>query len=269
MYVCPDCKAALIGMRCSHCNHDYPMSKGFPVLLPKDERYRESREIVDAYDSIYTEHSNVWENQGRSTEFIAYFAALIAKYQPQRVLEVGCGEGLVLAAIKAPEKFGTELSAQALQKTQARTPAQLSVALCERLPFPDNYFDLIASVGVMEHFIDDHAANSELRRAVKVGGHYIVLLHVPLTRGQSLQQKISEYIWPRPHPIKLVKWLAGKFYKPIHQPVQNKYTVQAAKTSLEQSGFDVMQVIHKGNTPGAPLIGPHVMIYVCLKSAES
>ena len=269
MYVCPDCKTSLVGLHCSRCAHDYQLSKGFPVLLSKDERFRASREIVDTYDSIYTEHSNVWENQGRSTEFIRYFAELLGKYRAQRVLEVGCGEGLLLAAIAATEKFGTELSAQALQKTHANTPAQLSIALCERLPFADNYFDLITSVGVMEHFLDDRAANSEIRRALKDGGHYIALLHVHLTRWQSLQQKISEYIWPYPHPIRLAKWLSGKFYKPVHQPVQNKYTIQTAKASLEHAGFDVMQMIHKGNTPDAPLIGPHVIIYVCRKSAAS
>ena len=60
----------------------------------------------------------------------------------------------------------------------------------------------------------------------------------------------------------------GKFYEPIREPVQNRYTIEDARTCLERSGLTVTDVIHTGNTPAAPLIGPHVIIYVCQKPAE-
>lgn len=264
-YVCPDCKAPLINFRCAPCAHTYELSRGFPVLLSNDARFKSSRELVDTYDSIYAQHSNVWENQGRTPEFIRYFAGLLGRFPARRLLEVGCGEGVLLAAITAGEKHGTELSVQALEKTLEKTPAWLAIALGERLPFPDKHFDLITSVGVMEHFLDDHAASGEICRVLEDGGHYVVLIHEHLTAWQSLQQKISEYLYPHPHPIRLARWLIGKFHKPIRQPVQNKFTVAGAKACLERSGFAVMEVIHKKNTPNAPLIGPHVIIYVCRK----
>ena len=129
--------------------------------------------------------------------------------------------------------------------------ANLCIALGERLPFCDQYFDLIASVGVMEHFLDDRAASREICRVLKDGGHYVVLIHVHLTASRkSVRQKISEYVYPRPHPILLGKWLLGKLYRPIRQPVQNNYAMADARACLEQSGLasreDDSQGKHKG-----------------------
>ncbi|HSW08967.1 class I SAM-dependent methyltransferase [Aquabacterium sp.] len=238
------------------------------MLLSKDTRFEAAADIVDVYETIYTQHTGVWVNQGRSPAFIAYFAGLVRRHAPRRLLEIGCGEGVLLAALQAGERHGTELAVQALERARSHnSDAQLCIALGEELPFADAYFDVIASVGVMEHFIDDRAATREIYRALEPGGRYLVLIHVHLTAWQSLQQKIAEYVFPRPRPLRLMRWLAGKIFRPIHQPVQNGYSVASAQRCLEECGFVVDELIHKANTPAAPLIGPHVVIYVCRKPA--
>jgi ubiquinone/menaquinone biosynthesis C-methylase UbiE len=267
IYVCPDCKTPLVNLRCSECKHQYESSGDFPVLLSNNPSFSNSREVAETYESIYSHHSLVWQDQGRTPEFVEYFKSLLAGFHARRFLEVGCGEGTLLAAVSANEKHGTDLSVQALRKASNKSSAQLCIALGERLPFRDEYFDLIASVGVMEHFLDPAAATREIWRMLRSGGHYVVLLHVHLTTWQSVRQKISEYVYPRPHPGHLVKWMARKLYRPIHQPIQNRYTTASAKLCLEQNGFAITKVIHKGNAPATPLIGSHVMIYVCQKPA--
>lgn len=39
-YVCPDCKAPLINLRCAPRAHTYELSRGFPVLLSNDARFK-------------------------------------------------------------------------------------------------------------------------------------------------------------------------------------------------------------------------------------
>ena len=73
-----DCKAPLIDLRCSRCGHQYEYSDEFPVLLSNDAHFRLSRQIASTYDSIYSQHSSVWEDQGRTQEFIQFFARLLA-----------------------------------------------------------------------------------------------------------------------------------------------------------------------------------------------
>lgn len=266
MYVCPDCKTQLADLYCGNCQHQYHRVRSFPQLLSRDSRFDSARTIVEAYELIYTEHTDVWENQGRSPDFIRYYSELLDTFGAQRLLEVGCGEGLLLAATASPEKYATELSAEALDRAGARTRADLSIALAERLPYPDQTFDLVTSVGVMEHFIDDAEATREMLRVLKPGGHYVVLLHVRLSTLQSVRQKLAEYVFPRPRPVRFARWIAGKFIKPIHQPVQNRYDAATARHCLERGGFSVERVIHRGNTPNAPLVGRHVYIFVCRRA---
>src|SRR6185436_5034056 len=144
-YVCPDCKTQLVDLRCGHCAHQYKLTHGFPALLSNDPRYRSARDIVDAYDAIYAHYPDAWENQGRSREYIAYLAGLLGRFRARRALEVGCGEGALLASLTAGERYGTDLSTRALERAHARVSAGLCVALGERLPFSDGFFDIVAS----------------------------------------------------------------------------------------------------------------------------
>ena len=233
--------------------------------MSNDPRYRAARRIADAYDSIYANRTDVWESRARSREFVRYFAGLLGRFPARRVLEVGCGEGALLAALPAGERYGTELSIRALERAHASTSAGLCIALAERLPYSDGFFDLAASVCVMEHFLDDEAASAEICRVLRDGGRYLALIHLQLTPWKSVGQNISEYVFPRPRPLRLASRILRKLYRPIHHPVQNRYTIEDARARLERSGFKVTDVIHKGNTPGVPLIGPHVVIYVCQK----
>jgi SAM-dependent methyltransferase len=192
-----------------------------------------------------------------------------------RSLEIGCGEGFLLAARNGGEKFAVDLSIEAIRKAKMRADAHYSLALAERLPYSDDYFDLVISVGVMEHFLDTGAALREIRRILRPGGHYVNLLHVELTRREQIGAKTRELLFPRPHPLRLLRWLMrrlGILPRDLprddqnfpHQPIQNRFTTGGAKTRLEQCGFTVTNVLHTRNTPGLPLL-PWVVIYVAEK----
>lgn len=251
------------------CGVEYRLERGFPVFLvdeEESERSTTATEIVGAYDKIYSEHADVWVDQGRTDEFIRYFAAMLAEGDPKRLLEVGCGEGFLLAATCVADKYAVDVSTEALARAQQRSPAaHLSVSLAERLPFPDETFDVVASVGVMEHFLDDREATAEIMRVIKPGGRYVCLIHVDRNTAQKVRQKVSEFVIP-PHPIRFVKWLVGKkALRPIHQPVQLDYTIESAQECIEGAGFRVEQVLHTGVDPTLPLIGPHVVVYDATK----
>jgi hypothetical protein len=117
----------------------------------------------------------------------------------------------------------------------------------------------------MEHFLEPLLGSREICRVLTPGGHYVALIHVALTPWQSVLQKLSQYVLPRPHPVRLGKWIAAKLSRPIRQPIQNRFTAAEAGACLEQSGFEVRRVITKENDPTAPLVGPHVLIFVCRK----
>ncbi len=262
MFVCPDCKMKLDDLKCSSCDRQFSRRDGFPILLSQEPQLKLAGEIGNTYDDIYSNRSSVWEDQGRTPEFIAYFSELLAGLSSDRYLEIGCGEGFLLSAISAKQKTAIDLSSQALKTASTRAQAEFSVALAERLPFASDSFDIIASVGVMEHFLNDRDATTEILRVLKPGGHYVALIHVDTTVSERFQQKFREYVYPRPHLGALVKYLSSKIIKPISQPIQSRYTVRSGQTCLEESGFVITETISTRTHKNVPLVGPHVVIYV-------
>lgn len=272
-YVCPDCKAPLERLHCRRCGFEFPCLDGIPRLLSRDPRFERVETIAAAYDRIYEVQSNVWQPQGRTPGFIHYFSSLLDRFPGARFLEIGCGEGILLATRGNAEKFAVDLSVSAIRKASAKTDAHFSLALAERLPFPADHFDLVTSVGVMDHFLDIGEALREIRRILKPGGHYINLTHVELTFWDRLTRRFAEFLFPRPRPIRLArwlkKWMKGRFARNrqefVKQPIQNYYTTRGVKAWLARSGFTVTQVLHTGKYPDLPLIGPYVVIYVARK----
>jgi SAM-dependent methyltransferase len=270
MYVCPNCKTPLEHFYCKECRCEYSRVDGIPVLLSKDRRFQDALKIAAAYDSIYEHHRNPWENQGKPPQFFEYFSSLLSRFQYRRFLEIGCGEGHLLASLNAGEKFAVDLSAQAIKVARSKTQAHVSIALAERLPFPAEYFDLIASVGTMEHFLDINDATREITRVLKPGGHYVALTHVDLSFLERLGVKVSEYVFPRPRPVRFARWLRSRLNfstRPafIKQPIQNRYSRRGAKALIEHNALKVIDVIHTGRFPQIPLMGPWVVIYIAQK----
>ena len=262
MYVCPDCKGPLRGLACTSCGLEFPCADGFPNFLPKDGRFDRLNQISARYDIIYTQHDGAWEDQGRTDAFLEYFARLARTLSRDRVLEVGCGEGFLQAALSAEERAAVDLSLTALKKSRERSDGTYALALAERLPFESDSFDLVISVGVMEHFLDDNLATTEIRRVLRPGGHYLALVHVYLSWFDRLRQKLREFVFPQPRPLPLVRWVIKRLLRPTHQPISRRYTPAAARACLERNGLRVLRTISLFSDPDAPLIGPHVFIYI-------
>lgn len=100
-----------------------------------------------------------------------------------RLLEVGCGTGVVLAALerRLPRTtvIGMDLFAEGLAVARRRTAAPLVQADVHAPPF-GAVFDLVGVFDVLEHLPDDAAALADLRRMIRPGGALVVT--VPANR---------------------------------------------------------------------------------------
>ncbi len=130
--------------------------------------------------------------------FLRRVSDLAVAERPRSILEVGCGEGIVLAtlATRLPgvRLDGLELDETALEGARARCPGAALVRgdACA-LPFGADSFDLVVCLEVLEHLPEPARALRELRRVARAG----CLLSVPhepffrlgnLMRGKNLSR---------------------------------------------------------------------------------
>jgi SAM-dependent methyltransferase len=82
------------------------------------------------------------------------------------------------------DEFGTvvgvDRSDEALRLSATRGPFALVQASAECLPFPDDTFDVVTALDLLEHLDDDAAAMGEIRRVLRPGG--IAVLTLPAHR---------------------------------------------------------------------------------------
>lgn len=95
----------------------------------------------------------------------------------RRVLDVGCGVGMYMAAFarETPHVFGVEIEHGRALEAQSRA-AGVAQSCGERLPFPDSAFDVVFSHEVLEHVADDRACVAEMVRVTRSGGRIVVFV---------------------------------------------------------------------------------------------
>ena len=150
-------------------------------------------------------------------------------YTGKYVLDVGCGTGRwskylskKASKIEAIDPSESVLSAAAL--LQDDDHVRISQASAGDIPFPDNTFDLVISLGVLHHIPDTQAAMQNCIDKLKPGGHFLVYLYYSHdNRGAffkslfKISNKIRNIISSFPFPLKkfTCDLLAFLFYLPL------------------------------------------------------
>ena len=148
-----------------------------------------------------------------------------------RILDIGCGSGRHLAealTIGDTTVFGADILLRDLNQAKYRLDfldkigeyrgvCQLLCADITRLPFSDNFFDLVICSEVLEHIPDDRKAVSELVRVLKPGRTLVVSV-------------------PRDLPEKIC-WALSEDYHTVENGHIRIYNKKELIRLLEQSGL--------------------------------
>jgi SAM-dependent methyltransferase len=97
----------------------------------------------------------------------------------QRLLDIGCGAGLLaaMAAARGAETAGVDASDALLAIARERTPqGDFRLAEMQALPFADHSFDLTAAVNALQYAADPVAAMLEAGRVTRPGGVVAVVV---------------------------------------------------------------------------------------------
>lgn len=144
-----------------------------------------------------------------------------------RMIDLGCGYGFVAFLFKSllnfEDAWGIDIDVSRLNEAKKYIKT-LRVDLEEdHLPFPDNYFDLATSFGVLDHMVLWDNFFSEVYRILKLDS----LLVICLTNLSGWDSRFSLLLGYQPRHVEVSKrYLVGvhKYYSTARYPVGHIHT---------------------------------------------
>jgi len=126
------------------------------------------------YEKMYTLEDTYWWFQGRM-QIITNCLETHGVLRPGiRVLDVGCGTGLMLQRLTDVKPIGLDFSHLSMEFCRRRGAERLLQADVVNLPFQDNAFDLILALDLLEHVERDDLLVDQFHRVLKPGGHAMI-----------------------------------------------------------------------------------------------
>ena len=211
---CPDCggrlEASAVGITCLSCHRSFPIRDGLLDMLKPLEG--NNKVAADFYNGPLWPRFRFWEwftflcNGGERRA-----RRQIMKYLPDltgtRLLEVAIGDGANVPLIPDDcQVYGNDISVVQLTSCRRNYPnrdLRLFLGEAENLPFRDQSFDNVLSVGAFNYFSDPLKSLREMARVVKPGGLVVVADEVPNLPNRMIGRWIGL--------PKLDRWIMSRF----------------------------------------------------------
>jgi SAM-dependent methyltransferase len=158
---------------------------------------------IQFYDSLWTRTKRVDQHHKcRIRAIDKLLSALPAAGDRRRILELGCGSGIVSEFLAGyGDVTGIDQSPVGVQTARQRTAGRFLVGVLPAIPADERDYDVCVLSQVIEHFSDEDRVTllTNARAAVRPGGHLIVT-----TPNRPVAAKV--YMPPgEPEPIE--NWL--------------------------------------------------------------
>lgn len=184
-------------------------------------------------------YEDYWSQRGGfSTQPSRRLLELFERYvsPDDRCLDVGCGDGGtsgVWLHDHAASYLGVDISEGAIRKAARRGLSVQLVEHADGLPFPDDSFDLVVCVEVLEHLFEPDRAVREIRRVLRPQGR--VIATVPNVVHWRIRVDIALLgRWnPRGDP------LSGR--QPWRDPHVRFFSKRSLARLIESCGLDLLE----------------------------
>lgn len=212
-------------VRCRDCNF-YFVS---PIIRLNDNEWSELYS-----DGYFSEMTRWWANK-RARER-QYVLSLLEKYSDNKIknfLEVGCGEGYVLAeaAKRGWKVHGIDVYDNRIDAAR-REDISFSIGDIFTVRYPDNHFDCIYMDSVLEHVPDPAAYLKELNRIIKKGG----ILYFAVPNEDGLVYDLKNLLSGQPGKK------TATFTPFLHPYHINGFTKKSLVTAVSRMGFKVLKL---------------------------
>jgi 2-polyprenyl-3-methyl-5-hydroxy-6-metoxy-1,4-benzoquinol methylase len=207
-------------VRCAQCGFIY-------CAYILDRRATEDAVYTESHDHDYS--ASISPSQIASVRRKRRQISELLSVSKGRILDVGCGKGYFLNQFSELgwEAHGVEMNEATAEYARRTYGITVSARTFEEARFPENFFDAVTMLQVIEHIPDPVAFLRQVRRTLKPGG----LLFMETPNIESLQAR-----WMGEHWNYLCPWDHIHFFSP-----------QTLRSLAGQSGYRVRR-IHTSET---------------------
>lgn len=125
--------------------------------------------------------------------YTSIFGLTQETYDGKRILDIGCGpRGSLEWANRAAERIGLDPLAKEYQKLGTNKHQMTYVnARSDKIPFPDGYFDVVASFNSLDHVDQLARTIQEIIRVTRKGGVFLLIVEInhPPTQTEPISLK--------------------------------------------------------------------------------
>lgn len=142
--------------------------------------------------------------------YTEYFSISDSYYQNKRILDIGCGpRGSLEWAYMAKKRVGIDPLADQYKKLGADQHKMTMIkANAEKIPFRDEYFDIVCSFNSIDHVDDLRKSCNEITRVLKKDGLFLLIVDI--------------HSMPRPMEPQKIYWDFTDKYFPDFEVIQKK-----------------------------------------------
>jgi ubiquinone/menaquinone biosynthesis C-methylase UbiE len=186
-------------LACAGCGRVYPVRDG--VLIVKEQVADDNKIAADFYNSPLWPKFRFWEwaffaTHGGERRCRNVILRRLPQEQPGlKLLDIAIGDGVYTGWLPPDWSIvGLDVSTVQIancQKRNAGRNLRLVLGEAEVLPFRDQQFDAVLSIGGFNHFNDPEAAHREMVRVVRPGSPIVISDELPNLTDRMWGRKIG------------------------------------------------------------------------------
>ena len=173
----------------------------------KDSELGKKEQVAQMFDNISGNYDGLNKviSFGTDAKWKKKILKMVADKQPKSILDIATGTGdlaILFATTSAQEIIGLDISQGMLdigkKKIEAQkltSKIQMVLGDGEKIPYPDNYFDVITVAYGVRNFENLEKGLSEILRTLTPGGQFIILetsvpTKFPFKQGYAFHSKV-------------------------------------------------------------------------------
>jgi len=226
-------------------------------MAPKSSTIEEEKCVQEYFDDNVRGWERMYDEQAFDTynlfdshtvikrkEYVLQLLDESKESRWRRVLDIGCGPGIYMVDLlqRGMDVWGVDVAPKMIEQAIStakdmglQSRVHFSVASVENLPFPDEYFDVIICIGVLEYLSKDDLALKEIYRVLKPHGIAIITIWNHLSLGTFMDL------------YSLIKVVGKKTYRlvfPLNSSDMKKQNEQEFRKSYNVRRFDNLLQTH-------------------------